>query len=256
MTVFVQTLLMALLLGQAEGDGTTLPELQSRAEATTIMLLRDETAKAKLVTMPIFRYSDQIRGIKNAGIWLWTADGRPVSAMKIENYVPGVHVRPWLYCFTSLSGELVDVTWDVAPRFRAQKPGVVWQPLTDKPAESRPARLVQMREFARRFSAELRRQVDESDKNQMRLLPRPLYRYDGGADAVDGAIFGFSGTGTNPDLMLLLDLSRTDGWRYAFAGMSAEAISVQLNDATVWQQPHTAGKGNVFASWTYFVPNE
>ena len=91
----------------------------------------------------------------------------------------------------------------------------------------------------------------------MRLLSRPLYRYDDGLEGViDGAVFGFTGTGTNPDMLLLLDLPKDAGWQFGIAGMTAAGITVRLKDKVVWQISDAAGKGRVFDNWTYFSPTK
>ena len=255
----IPLLLTLLCLGQAPvekpNDDVSLKAMQQRVQAARVKLTHQANVKLQLVTAPVFRYSDELRHIEDAGMWLWTNSGRPVAAMKVEHYQPGIHPRPWLYCFTSLSSELVTAEWDGDPTFKARKPGVTWKPLDDTPATTRPARLVQMREVARRFVAVLQEPNANKDIHQMRLLSRPLYRCDDGlADVIDGAVFGFTGTGTNPDLLLLLDLTKAGGWRFGFAGMTAAGVTVRLKDDVIWQVADANGKGFVFDNWTYFSP--
>ena len=112
-----------------------------------------------------------------------------------------------------------------------------------------------MREIARRFSAELLRLAKGEQRDQMRLLPRPLYRYEENqGNVLDGAIFGFTGTGTNPDVMLLLDLQPDAGWQFGFVGMTAEGVIVRLEGLEIWQKKHTGYQDNVFDNWTWFLP--
>lgn len=250
-------LITLFCLGQMPAEEVSLKAMQARAQETQLSITNDPQANIQIVKNPVFRYSDELRGIEDAGIWIWTDRGRPVSAMKIEHYKPGVHPRPWLYCFTSLSNGLVQAEWDGNPAFRAKKPGVKWQGLDDKPAQTRAGRLVQMREIARRFNADLQRQVQGGQRDQMRLLPRPLYRYEESQSGLlDGAVFGFTGTGTNPDVLLMLDLPQDGGWQFGLAGMTAEGVTVRLNDAVVWELPHSAGRGHSFDNWVYFVPTK
>ncbi len=252
-----------LCLGQAPAEGQTSAEevslkaMQERVRESRVKLTEQANFKLQLVEAPVFRYSDELRHIEDAGLWLWTSSGRPFAAMKVEHYQAGIHPRPWLYCFASLSSGLVTAEWEGDRTFQAKKPGVTWKPIDDTPATTRPARLVQMREIARRFAAELQEPNATKDIHQMRLLTRPLYRYDDGlADAADGAVFGFTGTGTNPDLLLLLDLSRDGGWQFGVAGMTAAGVTVRLKDNVVWQISDAAGKGHVFDNWTYFSPTK
>ncbi len=258
MAVVPLALSMALL-AQAADSKASLEELQKRAGTTQLSLLTAEGVAAggtdiKLVEKPLFRYSDELRQIEDAGIWVWTEHDRPVAAMKVERYKAGRLPTPWLYCFTSLSSELVRAEWADAAPFQARQPGVKWHPLDDEPAATRPARLVQMRELARRFSAEILSDPAGTERTQMRLLTRPLYRYDESSEVRDGALFGFTGTGTNPDLFLLFDLPPTGGWRFGAVSMTAEGVRLKLKDDLVYESPHTGGRGKVFDTWCYFRP--
>lgn len=259
----IPILITILCLGQASAESpkaetpaneASLIVLQQRVETTQVALSKEAGRKAKLVEKPVFRYSDELRQIEDAGVWLWTDRGRPVAAMKVERYQTGRFPIPWLYCFSSLSSELINAEWADAKPFQAKQPGVKWQTLSDDPAMTRPARLVQMREIARRFSVELLRDADGADRTQMRLLSRPLFRCDETSDVLDGAVFGFTGTGTNPDVLLLLDLPPKGGWRFGFAGMTAEGVRAKLKEKVVAEIPHTAGRGNVFDNWCNFHP--
>ncbi len=234
----------------------SLKVLQQRVETTTVTVSKEAGRTATLVAKPVFRYSDQLRQIDDAGVWLWTDRGRPVAAMKVERYQTGRFPIPWLYCFTSLSSELVDAKWTAAKPFHAKQPGVTWQALPDDPAMTRSARLIQMREIARRFSVELLQDPAGKGRTQMRLLSRPLFRCDETPEVLDGAVFGFTGTGTNPDVLLLLDLPPKGGWRFGIAGMTADGVSAKLADKVVADIPHTAGRGNVFDNWCNFHPNK
>lgn len=248
-------LLSMLPMNQAAADETSLKAMQQRVESVTLAVANERQAKPQLVAAPVFRYSDELRHIEDAGIWLWTDRGRPTGAMKVEYYKAGVHPRPWLYCFSSLSPTLVTVDWPGERTFSTRKPGVTWQPIADVPAKTRAARLVQMREIARRFSAEILRNPEKLERHQMRLLTRPLYRYEETVgDAADGAVFGFTGTGTNPDLLLVVDLEKDAGWRFGFTGMTAEGLVVKLGDQKVWELAHSIEPGQKFETWVYFSP--
>jgi hypothetical protein len=254
-----QVVLSIALLGQTSDNKASLEPLQKRVKATRISLVTGirqgaEGKPATLVETPVFRYSDELRDIENAGIWLWTSHNRPVAALKVERYKEGRFRIPWLYCFTSLSADLVRAEWEDAPSFQTRKAGVAWQTLADKPAPSRAARLIQMRELARQFSAELLKDAEGKERTQMRMLSRPLYRCEESSEVLDGAIFGFTGTGTNPDLLLLLDLPPEGAWRFGAAGMTAEGLRIKRKDSIVYESPHTAGKGNVFDNWCNFHP--
>ncbi len=250
-----QVLISMIVLNQATADEASLRAMQQRVESVKLAITDDRQAKPKLVSAPVFRYSDELRHIEDAGIWLWADRGRPTAAMKVEYYKLGVHPRPWLYCFTSLAPALVSVDWPGERTFNASKPGIKWQSIADEPAKTRAARLIQMRDIARRFSAEILRNPPKLERHQMRLLTRPLYRYEEtSGDVLDGAVFGFTGTGTNPDLLLVLDFTKDVGWRFGLTGMTAEGLSVTLDDRKVWEQPHATEPGQKFETWVYFSP--
>jgi hypothetical protein len=248
------SLLLAIAcLHQSDGADASLTALRERADTLRLSTLVPQPLPAEMVSTPIFRYSDELRKIEDAGIWIWTRGGRPEGVMKVERYPVGLHPSPWLFCFSSVSTNLVVAQWEDERTFKATKPGVQWKTLADKPLGNRTARLIQMRDLARRFSAELIGTPDGGNRRQMRLLSKPLFRYpekltEGG----DGAVFGFTGTGTNPDFLLLLDETPGTGWRYGLATMTAEGLVVKLNDELVWEAAHTAGRGTVFDTWTMF----
>jgi hypothetical protein len=256
MTSLLQLALPMLLFAQTgDEEGASLAELQRRAQATRVALANNKDQTLDFVEKPVFRYTDELRNIEQAGIWLWTDRGQPAAMMKVERYRQGERAPHWLYCFASLSPERIGAEWDGNPPFVAREPGIAWTPLENEPANSRPKRLVQMRDLARRFSATQVEPTAKQDVFQMRLLPRPLYRYDEGLD-VDGAVFGFTGTGTNPDLLLILESAKSGGWRYGFAAMTVSGLTVKLEDAVIWQRAAEVGPSRVFENWTYFVPKD
>ncbi len=227
---------------------TSLAAMFQRVEKTQVTIPKNSAAKIKVEAAPVFRYSDELRRIEDAGMRLWTDRGRPVAAMKVERYTPGIHPEPWLYCFASLSSDQVAAEWKGARGYQTRKPGVTWKVLDDAPKENRAGRLVQMRDLARRFGAEL---IDYKDvSSQMRLLSRPLFRYDDGP--TDGAVFGFTGTGTNPDFLLLLETRPDNKWQFGCVTMTADGLRIRLKDEVVFTAPHVGGKGNEFDNWLHF----
>lgn len=99
-----------------------------------------------------------------------------------------------------------------------------------------------MRDIAGEFTARSR---DYNNRQSvLRLLPRPLYRYDlEAAEAVrprevlDGAIFGFV-EGTDLEVVFLVELRPAadgDQWWYAAARMSDYSLELMRGDRTVWQ---------------------
>jgi hypothetical protein len=85
-------------------------------------------------------------------------------------------------------------------------------------------------------------QADNSDQETLRLLPRPLHRYDL-ANArnpdprlLDGGLFAYV-QGTDPEVVLVLEAIGTAenaAWQYAFARATAGGLEVKLGDEVVW----------------------
>jgi hypothetical protein len=237
-----------------------LADMRQRVESVEVQVAgSDRLPLAKLVPEPLFRYSDEPRRIVDATLWCWQLEGRPVALVKIEKYASGPQNQPWLYCLASLSTELIQADWPDGQRFAARQPGLTMRPLPEAPppAESPTARLSQMKQLSRRFTAIIVQDAKRDRRDVMRLLPQPIYRYASPQQAVvDGAIFGLTATGTNPDLLLAIEWHERPagaaGWQYGLAGMTSGGLSVRLDDAEVWTAPFTAGQKGPFDTWLWF----
>ena len=96
-------------------------------------------------------------------------------------------------------------------------------------------RLAQMRAIAADFSV-----IDyfgaKGTKQDLRLLPQPLYRYSEKGKILDGALFVFV-VATDPECCLLLEAyqdGKDSRYRYAVAPMSIYQLEVRYKDAMVW----------------------
>src|SRR5581483_12037397 len=172
---------------------------------------------------------------------VWPHNGRPVAVAS---------VYPWngsmTHEFDSLSrdGKLVArdqgrVIWSPAT------PGVEVKdvPNAPKPAKSPAERLRQMKAIAAEFRATMTGWAgDNSDREELRLLPRPLYRYElAGAKApepplIDGGLFAYV-QGTDPEAVLALEAVGTADkavWQYAFVRATSGGLEVKLGNDVVW----------------------
>jgi hypothetical protein len=99
-------------------------------------------------------------------------------------------------------------------------------------------RLLQAKQVAGRFTATSHGR-DNRDW-ELRLLPRPLYRYElsktNQSDTLDGVVFGLV-QGTDLEIVLLLEAvkGQTPSWRWAAARMSDLPLSLRLDGAEVWE---------------------
>lgn len=230
------------------------------AETTKIVETESgrEDQPAKLVPHPVFRYSDEQRFIPDATLWVWTVEGRPAAFQKVEgnNHSGG---QMWTICFASLSEDLVKVTWPGGREFQAQKPGVSFKPIPngETPSDEPRTRTRQMKVLKDRFSGRLGPGANQGGGAETRFMTKPIFEYtEPDSMLARGAIFGMSATGTNPDLLVLIE-ARRDGegklrWEYACARMTAEPLIVRLDKAEVWSESSSGANNIAPGNWIYF----
>src|SRR4030095_3504486 len=129
----------------------------------------------------------------------------------------------------------------------AAKPGVMMRPIEKAPVpDDKPAgRLRQMKDLVFRFTATILVDGDEALKQEMRRLPSPIHRYaDEGEGLRDGVLFGLTTNGTNPDMLIVIEL-RGDPphraqWSYGIVKMTYAEVRLRLDNDEVWSSPVSA----------------
>jgi hypothetical protein len=205
-------------------------DLLPRAEAT--VRLRPEF---------VLRWQNPLRGGTGAGVLaVWTDRGRPAAMASIFQWHDGV-----CHEFASLSRSNTLVARDqTGVIWTPNRPGVDFRDVPDAPAPAAnpAARLRQMKALSERFTTRLSDVNGEANRQVLRLLPKPIYRYDlkeaPTTDPLlrDGAMFVFA-MGTDPEVVLLLEAVERDKktvWQYAFARATAWAVEAKLGDTVVW----------------------
>jgi hypothetical protein len=207
--------------------------------------LDEEGAKPLARTKtPVSRWSNPVREFVNDGLtYLWLDGNRPVAMIScwVRGTDPRLRSGELWRGFVSLSGKPMtlrrgnQVLW--SPRTRS----LLDQPLMDAPApQAVPAlRLTQMREIARRFRAT---SYKMESPHELRLLPRPLYRFeDKDAGVLDGALFVFvEGNDSEAGLLLeavTIDGGRTYQWQYALVRLTSYRVVVRLDNREVFEVP-------------------
>jgi hypothetical protein len=115
--------------------------------------------------------------------------------------------------------------------------GVAFSAVSDAPAPAGSAnqRLLQMKRLARDFTAT--KHSRDGGRQEMRLLPQPIYRYAATKqDVLDGAIFVLV-EGTDPEVFLLLEARGTPdkaAWMFAAARMNSTGFEVHYRDKPAW----------------------
>ena len=243
-------------LGSDEGkpDEAALKEQREarlsamRAQVETVVVRRqmdDDWTAVELSPEPLFRYADVPRGILDASLWCWGAKGRPVALTKLEMVKASANVAAqWQYCAASLAERPVWIAWPTRPRFVSSKAGLELHTILESPQPGdKPAtRLRQMKDLVKRFSATIFIDGKEALKQEMRQLASPIHRYaDDATGLVDGAIFGFSTNGTNPDVLLLIEARSAKEappqWQYGIVGMTYAEAHVRLDRTEVFEVP-------------------
>lgn len=214
----------------------------------------DRERGLNLEAKPVLRWTNPGVGRVYGDVYVWTRNGRPEAVMSFY--------KAWQpkYDFTaemhSLSLSEVSAERDGVLLWQPQKAGITLNAVPDaaKPAESASRRLQQMRELAGRFSARLvdRRVNLEGERQELRLLTQPLYRYRStDPEVLDGALFGIV-LGTDPEVFLLLEArqsgdSRT--WQYGLARMNIDPIAVSYMDKEVWRVEKAPYRGPIDAPY-------
>jgi hypothetical protein len=95
-----------------------------------------------------------------------------------------------------------------------------------------------MKSLAEQFQAlMLGWDLKDGSREELRLLPRPLYRYEASKekDAQDGAVFAFV-TGTDPEALLLLETTKgaEPSWQFAFVRRTTAALEGRHGEKVVW----------------------
>jgi hypothetical protein len=193
-----------------------------------------------LTVEPALRWSNNTRGTENAVTVLYVHKGRPYAAACLFPYDKGM-----IHDFQSLSraSDKIVARRDGRIVWEPDRAGVEFASIPAAPSagKSRAARLRQIRQLSERFqSSMLGWKSDSNDQEQLRLLTRPLYRYEPeSGPVVDGAVFAFV-QGTDPESLLLIELVEKDGqqqWEYAFARRTAGKLEGRLDGKVVWTAP-------------------
>ncbi len=193
----------------------------------------------KLRREPIMRWTSDAD--YNGEVYVWTHQGAAAIVGCIYSSPQGKVARSINHEFHSLAPTSLYARDRGGSGWLPQEPGIKLEPLPNAPApaENQPRRITQMRDLARRFTAQVQR---ENSKWEMRLLPQPIYRYeiaDENSPVVDGAVFTFVWTaGTDPEVLVVVEARRTEKgvrWYYAAARFTNCEAWLQYQGKEVWR---------------------
>lgn len=245
-------LLLTLAPGVDAADPDSAQETARRDEVAKLapakarrieMLVGETEQKATLRAEPLLRWSNPTAGSVHGEVFLWTHQQRPVAIASIYRWY-----HPFKDCtFEVVSTSSLPVVAREADKtlWEATGPSIVWKTLdaAPTPGKTASARLNQMRQLARKFSAQLvdKRAGGEAVTRELRLLNQPVYRYGSSAEGViDGGLFALV-EANDPEVWVLLEAVQSDDktlWQYALARMNADACEVRLDDRPVeaWEK--------------------
>lgn len=238
-------LLFATIMGvAAQGPDSSV---KPAAEPKTLRELIDSStswyevfpnAEAKDPAKPLvaLRWANNARGSEDGMTLLFVHDGLPLAT---------ACVYPWAkrleYGFGSLSRDKIVARRNGVVIWQPQESDVKFTDIPGAPApdDTRRARLRQMKALAERFQAAmLGWKADSTDREELRLLPQPLFRYDPRAgNVVDGAVFAFV-MGTDPEVLMLIEAVKVGDqtkWQYACVRRTSGKLEARLDGAVVWQ---------------------
>jgi hypothetical protein len=206
-------------------DAASRYRFQSPATDSTFRLIPD----------PILRWSNPVAQEEDAGLFVWTRQGRPEAAAQFF-----VRKSLWMHEFQSLSEGTFSADWGGKTIWAPTKPGLIFRvaPESSPPASNAASRLRQMRAIAESFTASVEFQYENTSHYELRLLTRPVYRYtsDDGK-TLDGTLWAFV-QGTNPEALLLVEArpgrDNTSQWHYAFAAMTSYPAIAKRSGQSVW----------------------
>ena len=208
---------------------------------------------------PLLRYNDPSRpgdkgaqSLLDASVWRLGETGRPTAIVTLEVYPRGEATAVLSYEFVSLSPVGFEIKNSHGVTWTPSSTQLSIKPLVDapKPADAKRSRLTQMRQLARRFTAQAEWR---GDKIECRLLAQPIDRYhDGGTGIVDGAIFVFA-NGANPEMGLLLECSEKH-WSYGVLRLTAATLTTQLDGKSF--DPPSKSAGNPILAPTTGMQHE
>lgn len=185
------------------------------------------------------RWANNARGSEDGTTVVYVHAGRPIAVACLY---------PWegqiVQDLGSLSLQPIVARRDGNVIWRPQEPGLKFAEIPDAPTPERSAtqRLRQMKALAAQFQSTMLgwKAGDTDDREELRLLSQPLYRYEtGGGEVLDGAVFAFV-MGTDPESVLLIEAAGKGDrakWRYAFARRTSGELEGRYRGQTVWKVP-------------------
>lgn len=247
-------LLVLVLLGgpaQPPNPPKVDPKADTKAEAELasaeakklaaeyVVRLEKSDRKLKMEPEPVLRWTNHLGRRFYGDVYVWTHEGRPevvASVTSIFTATTSTYTE-----IQSLSADRPTLTRNEKVVWEPAEPGAEFRPLpgAPKPAATPAERLRQMRTLAAQFAVVADYGIDKEEKEELRLLGTPVFRYQSAAQGVaDGGLFAFT-KGIDPDAFLMLEVrgKKDEGaWQYAFARFNGSCkLRAVREEKDVWQ---------------------
>ncbi|MDP1798918.1 MAG: hypothetical protein Q8K78_15595 [Planctomycetaceae bacterium] len=211
-------------------------EFLAAAQQYTIRLptLKED---AELHEPSLLNFTNPERNQERGAVFVWMHQARPVVVGQFFCFNNN-QGRRTKHAFHSLSQEPVVAALENQVRWTPKQPGIIWQNIPDapEPAKTHSARLLQMRQLARRYRLTLTN--NKNEKTELRLISRPLFDYEPmSAGVLSGAVFSFV-IATDPESLLLLEAHTEggrSGYRCGFARLHFQQIVAIDGEQDVWR---------------------
>jgi hypothetical protein len=221
---------------EKEGPNPLREQYQLAAKKYTFFRDKDRKVPLTFEPKPVFSWSND--NDWSGDVFVWTAKGRPQVVGCILSAPDKGKGRPAVHEFHILAADPIGRAEMAAKYTWEPKTGVEFRKLDGAPAATAAARLTQMRAIARDFHAFMK----VEGKEELRLLPQPIYRYQPTeGPVIDGALFSWVWSrGTDPEVIVAVECHRTDkGLEYCYAPLrfTTREVWLEHSDKEVWRVP-------------------
>lgn len=224
--------------GERDRAAATLENGRLEAALYVIRPEPDDQKPIKLNAESLLKWQITVDKTVHGNMLVWMKEGRPELVASIyQFYSPKNEIDAELH--SPALGPLV-IEKEGVRLWTPKEAGVVLKNFDDSsaPADSKPQRLIKMRQLAEQFTGQM---TDWSNETyRLRLMPQPLFRYEStDPQVLDGALFALTYT-TDPEVLVLVEARKTDKgfrWMYGLARMNVGELKVSQGDREIWNAP-------------------
>jgi hypothetical protein len=232
--------------------------INQRINGLKVYLKEDRTTP--LQAHVVSRWTNPARETFDAATVIWTASGRPkaVCCLYTGREDRGyLSLGPGMMSEVPVVAELDGIVIWAPQRLGESMTAFRRIPDAPSPPETAAQRLLQMRQLAKRFRAELAESDHGVVNLRLRLQPTPIYRYEltrqrgHSPDIRDGGVFAFV-MGTDPEGLLLIEARGAMDdyhWEYSLEKRTAWPVKVFLDGQPVVTMPPSKARRHQDFTW-------